>query len=51
MKFEKSSLGTGAKIKIGEDGSYMHETKVIEILWYTQLSQQNIFVYLYLKYI
>jgi len=29
VKFEKTSLGTGAKIKIGEDGSYVQETKVI----------------------
>jgi len=29
VQFEKSSLGTGAKIKIGDDGSYMQESKVI----------------------
>ncbi|XP_060880302.1 probable cytosolic Fe-S cluster assembly factor AGAP009023 [Metopolophium dirhodum] len=27
VQFEKSSLGTGAKIKIGDDGSYMQESK------------------------
>ncbi|VVC25928.1 Iron hydrogenase,Iron hydrogenase, small subunit,Iron hydrogenase, large subunit, C-terminal [Cinara cedri] len=27
VKFEKSSLGTGAKIKIGDDGSYVQESK------------------------
>lgn len=29
VKFEKSSLGTCAKIRIGDDGSYVQDSKVI----------------------